>query len=604
MGYTASANKTVDNIKYDETVLSNNGEVLDIREVWMPKAQSWSPVYTHLTDPFSFDHFTSPRLPINLGSFDIGFIETVPRVLRLTIKPVGDTKVYIPEELSLATDFIQQVLEYERMVNKDYENCEIHITTDYGFVKKAETQRFPGFHVDGLQGGKFKNKLLAEHSYIITTKNPTEFCMQPFFIKHYDEDITNLFKAFDQQARPENIYRGIVNHLYLMDAYMVHRTPLITEDGHRGFIRITVANAPLPIEYNTLNPMLGQVRPDFKLDIRDWLREPDYGINYEFYGLDEKPETDKVSSYPTQELIKERLQAKQDIGVFENAPLTPGEAIIAPNHVYPKVQPLSPTYRDMTEPFNPFKYTNPRLPIDLGVANVEKIQETPNVLRMPLKWWNEEEINIPKEFLPIKSLLTRIFAYDKCHNPNYKEQVAHITHDSRVIESGKTHRFPGFHGDDLQGGSFPEKETAAHSYILTTEPGTEFCLQPFFVAHIDDTYERHFTEFDKQAHESNIYKSKPNHIYLMDPYAVHRTPLDTADGLRTFLRITFSTPNMLLAHNTINPMFEHRQEEYDSLPQTHMNETRWTQSSDKKVPYEFYGIEPVNYTDYPLSSES
>ena len=76
----------------------------------------------------------------------------------------------------------------------------------------------------------------------------------------------------------------------------------------------------------------------------------------------------------------------------------------------------------------------------------------------------------------------------------------------------------------------------------------------------------------------------------MDPYAVHRTPLETVPGARTFLRITFSTKNMLLPHNTLNPMFADRQAEYEALPVPHLNETRWTQASDKQVPYQMYGL--------------
>lgn len=603
MAYKAEDNNTVNNIKYDETVLGKKGNKLPIRPVWMPTVQAWSPVYTFLNSPFNFDHFTSPRLPVDLGAFNIDFIKQVPRVLRLTVKPVGEMTAYIPTELKQMEEFIMQVLEYEQTVNPDLINCEVHVTTDYSFVKKDTTHRFPGWHVDGLQGGKFKQKLLAEHSYIIADAQPTEFCIQPFFIKHYDEDTTNFFKTFDQQARDVNIYTGLPNHLYLMDAYMVHRTPKILSDTHRGFIRITVANAPLPIEHNTLNPMIGQKRPPFKLDIRDWLREPDQPVVYEYYGLNGKNEPDTETEINSEqntknasatklqtEIYAERMKAKQDIGEFDDKPLTVGKTITAETRHYPKVQPYSPTYRDMLEEFEPLKYTNPRIPIDLGVANVEHIRATPNTLRMPLKWWDSEEIHIPQEMLPIKNLLERIFTYDKCHNPLYHEQVAHITHDTRTVVEGLTHRFPGFHGDDLQGGAFPEKEIAAHSYILTTNPATEFCLQPFFVAHVDDSHERHFTEFDKQASEENIYTVKPEHIYLMDPYAVHRTPLKTVPGLRTFLRVTFSTKNMLLPHNTLNPMFADRQEEYEKLPMTHLHETRWTQASDKQIPYQMYGL--------------
>lgn len=595
MSYNPNDNKTVDNIQYDDAAISDEGEIFENVKMWMPQVQSWSPVYKNLTQPFTFDNFTSPRLPIDLGPFDVSYLADVPRVLRMTIKPSGELTSYIPKELEPASKLIHDVLAYDRMINDKFENCEVHITTDFGYVEPNTTQRFPGFHVDGLQGGKFKTKLMAEHSYIISTSNPTEFCLQPFFIKHYDEDYTNMFKAFDQQAQEANIYTAIPNHLYLMDAYMVHRTPVIKEAGERGFIRITVANAPLPIEFNTLNPMIDQKRPDFKLDIRDWLRAPDRGVDYEFYGLGGKSEVKPLSDDP--DFVGETpapKKAKQDIGVFSNNPLHVGKVVVIENKDFPKVQPSSPTYTDMLEPFNPMKYTNPRLPIDLGTANVKNIQKCPNVLRMPLKWWGEDDLMLPEEFAPIKMLLERIFTYDKCHNPLYTEMVAHVTHDSRIVEKGLTHRFPGFHGDDLQGGAFPDKQIAAHSYILTTEPGTEFCLQPFFVGHIDDTFERHFTEFDKQAKPENIYYSKPGHVYLMDPYSVHRTPLDNVDGLRTFLRVTFSTPDMVLPHNSLNPMFADRQDEYDAMPMHHLNETWWTQASDKKVPYEMYGIRTRN----------
>lgn len=76
----------------------------------------------------------------------------------------------------------------------------------------------------------------------------------------------------------------------------------------------------------------------------------------------------------------------------------------------------------------------------------------------------------------------------------------------------------------------------------------------------------------------------------MDPYSVHRTPLETIPGPRTFLRITFSVASMLLPHNTLNPMFSDKQEEYEKLETPHLYETRWTQASDKKVPYDFYGL--------------
>ena len=389
MAYSSNDNTTVDNIVYDTAEVSATGETIPIRDVWMPTVSSESIVYRHLCDPFSFEHFTSPRLPIDLGPFDIDAVSTTPRVLRMTVKPVGSMEISLPDELLPLRDYIVSIIEYDNMVNGNLKDNEVHITTDYSFQEANTTQRFPGWHVDGLQGGKFKDKLQAEHSYVIATTNPTEFCVQPFFIKHYDEDKTNFFKAFDQQARNINTFRGLSNHTYLMDAYMVHRTPLIQESGYRGFIRVTVANNPLPIEFNTLNPMLDQESAPYKLDIRDWLRAPDTGIDYARYGL-----TDPQDARGTHDAPR---RAVQDVGIFDNTPLSnTGDTVKITDKRFPKVQPLSPTYADMVVPFDPKKYLNPRLPIDLGVVPVKKIVETPNVLRMLLKWKDDDTVYIPR----------------------------------------------------------------------------------------------------------------------------------------------------------------------------------------------------------------
>jgi len=579
--YETSANKTIQNIQYDEVQLSSDGSSWVIEKFWMPQVDAWSPIYRDIKEPFNNAKYTAPRLPVDLGPVEMKLIKECPRVLRTTIKPAGTLEVRLPQELAAVEAIVKRLLYYEYMINPDLKDFHAHLTLDHGLVEAGKTQRFPGWHGDGLQGGKFKEKLVCEHSYIGASSCPTELCLQPFFVEHLNEDLYNFFKAFDQQALESNVYRVLPNHVYLFDPYIVHRTPTITEDTERAFIRLTIANQELAIEYNTLNPMWDEVRPETKLDIRDFVLPPDVPIIYEAYGL--KGEGSSKAS------LEENQAPPQSQAPFNEVKLSgQGETLIIPDKLFPRVQAWSPLYHDIREPFNLSKCTNPRLPIDLGAVDMEAIKACPSVLRMPLKYPDELEVRLPEEFISLKPLIERLFAYEKTLDCFYQEFAAHITIDHRIVEPGSTQRFPGFHADDLQDAMFQPKITTAHSYIVTSSPSTEICLQPFFVSHLHDTFEKVFNEFDKQARPENIRSVIGGHVYLVDPYNVHRSPVITETTERIFLRITFSPKEMLLPHNTINHMFDDKP--YPGENAIHIDSSWWTVTPDRSVPWTYYSL--------------
>ena len=580
--YSKGDNATVDNIDYQATELSDRGSSWELEELWMPTVDPWSPIYTDILEPFDYGKYTAPRLPIDLGPVETDLIKQCPRVLRVTIKPEATLEVRLPLELTPVEGIVRRLLNYEMMINPGLIDFNVHLTLDYGFVEAGKTQRFPGWHGDGLQGGQFKEKLVCEHSYIAASSPGPELCLQPFFIQHLNEDRYNFFKVFDQQAKEENVYQTLGSHIYLMDPYIVHRTPTITEDTERAFIRLTIANRELPSEHNTPNPMWSQPAFEPKLDIRDFVLEPDAEILWNHYGLAEQEQVQVTEGDPQSPQQSEAPFRERELSGF-------GREIEVEPMVFPRVQPWSPTYADIEEPFCLFKYTNPRLPIDLGATDLSKVQDCPSVLRMPLKLPGDEHFSIPEEFLPILPLLTRLFTYERGICSRYLGFAAHITIDNRNVEPGSTQRFPGFHGDDLQGGIFNSKVITAHSYIITSEPATEVCLQPFFVAHLHDTFEKVFDEFDRQARPENTVKVLGSHVYLVDPYNVHRSPVITEPVERTFLRITFSPADMLLPHNTINPMLANRY--YPGDDAIHLNESRFLVTPDRDVPYNFYALQ-------------
>lgn len=272
------------NIEYREATLTS-GMGFDIGEFWHPRIDGWNPMYRDILEPFDAYKYTCPRLPISLGPMDANRFRKCPSVLRVPIKRADSIEVRLPQELYPIADTLKRLMQYDRFINPNFAAFHAHVTIDNSRVAPGTTQRFPGFHGDGLQGGKFKKKLIVEHSYVFVDKLPTEFALQPFFVAHLNEDRYNIFKEFDRQLRRSSIYHGLPGHCYLIDPYVVHASPVITEAVDRTFFRLTLTPTELLMPRNTVNPMFpGQEYPE-RIDVRDFVANPDLDVPLEFYGL-------------------------------------------------------------------------------------------------------------------------------------------------------------------------------------------------------------------------------------------------------------------------------------------------------------------------------
>ncbi len=280
---------SVSEIRYNSPKLSLGGSIsFNPEGLWTPIVDEENIAYNSLFKPFSVNQYLYPRLPIDLGLIDdasIDLDDSDPiNVLRLPLK-FPKTDYRLPLEILELESLIRKVADYESFINKEHDSCFCHITYDLSTVKSGEYHRFPGFHGDGLQGTKLTPKIKIEHSYIITSSPPTEFCLQPFFLKHLDESKHNFFLEFDKQAKKTNIYKSLPNHLYLIDPYMVHRTPKIKHDVTRVFIRITYSFTELQHPKNTINPLFNGQEYNKRIDIRENLTKNEFKIPYQMYGL-------------------------------------------------------------------------------------------------------------------------------------------------------------------------------------------------------------------------------------------------------------------------------------------------------------------------------
>lgn len=282
VGYTNLS--TVSQIRYSTPSFSGNGITYTPTALWTPKIDAKNIAYHSLFEPFDVEQYLYPRLPIDMGLVETEDYKCNMNVLRMPIKFPG-TNYCIPDEICGLLPLITRAAEYESFINVNHDNCFCHITFDCSEVDAGHYHRYPGLHGDGIQGTKLTPKVKVEHSYILTTAPPTEFCLQPFFLKHLDEAKHNLFSEFDKQAHACNMYGSLPGHLYLIDPYMVHRTPMINKSVKRIFIRITYAFTELQHPKNTLNLMFNGQKYDKRIDIRERLVRNEFPIPLHLYGL-------------------------------------------------------------------------------------------------------------------------------------------------------------------------------------------------------------------------------------------------------------------------------------------------------------------------------
>ncbi len=271
-------------IRYEHTDLSINDPIeFHPAGLWTPKIDSDNPAYNSLFQPFNLSQYLYPRPPIDMGLIDSDIFCPL-NVLRMPLKFPG-TIYKVPASLISVENLIRRVAEYEKFINPWHDECFCHITYDFSHVKAGQYHRYPGYHGDGIQGTKLTPKVNVEHSYILTTNPPTEFCLQPFFLKHLDEAKHNYFVEFDRQAHDVNVYKSLSRHLYLIDPYMVHRTPKIESDCTRLFVRITYAFTELQHPKNTINPLFEGQKYHKRVDIRENLCANEFEVPWHLYGL-------------------------------------------------------------------------------------------------------------------------------------------------------------------------------------------------------------------------------------------------------------------------------------------------------------------------------
>ena len=65
-----------------------------------------------------------------------------------------------------------------------------------------------------------------------------------------------IFDEFEKQANEENVYGALNSNVYIIDPYMVHRSPVMKQNTSRLLVRVTFEYQKLLDPNDTKNPAM------------------------------------------------------------------------------------------------------------------------------------------------------------------------------------------------------------------------------------------------------------------------------------------------------------------------------------------------------------
>ncbi len=151
-------------------------------------------------------------------------------------------------------DLLKREIEIERMINPHLDDQYIYLTIQQSIVKKDDTHRPSGVHIDGYQKASIIPQPV-QHQISICNMLPTKFYAAPLTVDPSQLAKKDIFKALAQQCQNVAPYRPPAYTLHLLNAYCPHEPDTAPADGFRTFIRFSASSIPFMGQDNTRNPL-------------------------------------------------------------------------------------------------------------------------------------------------------------------------------------------------------------------------------------------------------------------------------------------------------------------------------------------------------------
>lgn len=239
-----------------EAILSPTGTIFNITDRSDFPLQPLDGIHT-LWDESKFNRINLPKNLYQLNEAEISQYSTGEdiRVLDLPIK-FPNTDYRLPQELVHLQNLVEKIAQHEHLTNPHFQDYYCYLTLDRRTVTKGKTTRKAGIHCDGFQGSRLGDKLPIDHSYLLYSDLPTLFFNQPFPVQDWwDKTCHNYFEGFQLQKIPGSTVTYPNNTLLLIDPYALHEAPMVSEDTHRTFLRLSYTVREFDRLGNAHNPL-------------------------------------------------------------------------------------------------------------------------------------------------------------------------------------------------------------------------------------------------------------------------------------------------------------------------------------------------------------
>jgi hypothetical protein len=202
---------------------------------------------------WSLQNYDKVNLPIVIGHVDgRKFSQRNNKYLWVMDLPIKMpfSQIKIPIEFSQFTDFFKRSIQFERLINPDFEKCYANLCIDQRPVLPNNYQRRPGWHADSfitksthLQYNNNSFSPPMDTVYLAYDCLATEFNKSIFsFSKDVDNHSNDaVLQHFDKMAKPKNVITFPPYTILKMDPRSVHRVQMnnSTRTIDRTFIKLT-----------------------------------------------------------------------------------------------------------------------------------------------------------------------------------------------------------------------------------------------------------------------------------------------------------------------------------------------------------------------------
>lgn len=212
--------------------------------------------------PFDARRFSMPRQP------EEGFAFSLAKPNRAwtsrnhwLIKPKQGSYVIFDDLEPDVRRFCQKAMEFMRAYRLPFEDRYLYLTVDDRWVSEGDTQRVPGWHIDGMQGSEVETPTPGCFQFLWCDHTPMEYSTQSFETKGLDRHKVNFFDSLGNQVNPDSVKRGRSGLAYLMSPYQVHRARPVAQNGRRKLLRLSASHQPITSVKVTINPYMEYDHP-------------------------------------------------------------------------------------------------------------------------------------------------------------------------------------------------------------------------------------------------------------------------------------------------------------------------------------------------------